>query len=76
MESYYKGFLLYHAILDHAMMVPDCIRVALIKDKMVSWPFYLYYGNSHIWNDGLYIETGSQLLANGIIHWIFQRNIP
>ena len=31
MESYYKGFLLYHAILDHAMMVPDCIRIALIK---------------------------------------------
>ena len=26
------------------------------KDKMVSWPSYLYNGNCHTWKDGLYIE--------------------
>ena len=30
------------------------------KDKMVSWPSYLYCGNPHTWKDCLYIETGSR----------------
>ena len=29
------------------------------KDKIVSWPSYLYNENPHSWNDRLYIETGS-----------------
>ena len=28
------------------------------KDKTVSWPSYLYNGNSNIWKDRLYVETG------------------
>ena len=28
------------------------------KDKTVSLPSYLYNGNTHIWKDHLYIETG------------------
>ena len=27
------------------------------KDKMISWPSYLFNRNPHIWKDGLYIET-------------------
>ena len=31
------------------------------KDKMVSWPSYLYNGNPYTWKDCLYIEMGSRL---------------
>ena len=33
------------------------------KDKMVSWPSYLYNGNLHTWKECLYIEKGPRWCA-------------
>ena len=40
------------------MMQSYQYRDSHYKDKMVSWPSYLYNGNLHIRKYGLYIETG------------------
>ena len=54
-----------------------------VKDKMVSWPSYLWHGNLIPGKDGLYIETGPRFYLNpgwpecvitmlwrgGVTHW-------
>ena len=46
-------------------VIMDCFNIQMsyqcmnshYKDKMVTWPFYLYIVNVYTWEDGLYIET-------------------
>ena len=38
------------------------LGVPICKDKTVSQPSYLYYGNPYTWNDGVYIGTKPRIL--------------
>ena len=42
-------------------------RDSHVKDKTVSRPSYLYYGNPHTWKDGLYMEMGPWIWSNYVM---------
>ena len=49
-------------------------RNSYYKDKTVSLPSHLYNENTHLWKDGLFIETGPTLMERqNCVQWLWSK---